>query len=160
MTDRRLCGNCGYCTLPLVPCVACSVFGFSYNCHVCSGSRQMRQWAYEIGHYPEHDVYNVEASRIVRYYVLHQNSEYLYAKAIYENYDNVLRNNPEASQEEIAEINREYRDAVDVLNRLYRDCNVDGANTCLNGMGRHVRFLMEPSRHEETDQRSDIEDVS
>ena len=147
MTTAQLCGQCGYCSLPLVPCIACDTFGASYHCYVCAGTGQMRPWAYEIGGYPEHDVYNVEVVRILKNFVLHQNPVYLAAKEIICNYDDVLVNNPGSTLEQLTAIYNEYRNAVDVVNSISSNyIGPSEANTCLNRMGQHVRRLIEPER--------------
>ena len=86
----------------------------------------MRPWAYEIG------TQRVEADRILKNFVLHQNPVYVAAMGIIRNYGNVC-----ATLEQISAIDREYHDAISTVSR---NCNTDDANTCLNRMGRQVRF--------------------
>lgn len=164
-THGQLCGKCAYCMLPLVPKPYVEVavddenddywHEDDWDDRPFEGTELMRPWAYRIGGYPESDVYEVEASHILMYYVLSLNPEYIKNKAILAECEkgllaaHGLLNKTGADDEAAAaartELWQQRKEALNRLDVLYRDVDTSSVETCLNRMGRKVRFLLEPT---------------
>jgi hypothetical protein len=111
----------------------------------------MRPWAYEVGCYPEHDIYEVEASRILKIYMLSLTPEYVDANRVLTETDLAIEqasyreDRPPDEQAAITQLWNTRDQTLRILRRTMDCCNLDIVPTCLRNMGKSVRFLEEPS---------------
>jgi hypothetical protein len=121
----------------------------------------MRPWTFEIGNYPEHDCYEVEASRVLTNYALSVDGEYVHAEYRYKNCSDSLRDLQKSDvQDEANRVSQgawyealaeEIRKMNDCYDRVRRN---PPQGTCLSLMGRHVRRYQEPGADDDADAAS------